>query len=70
MVRKVSSGIYRRVVEVLKEKLSKDEWVELSDRLDSDPDDGFLAAVNEHVAVIAPEIFAGKVAGWKRSQGI
>ena len=50
--------IYVRVVEVLKEKLTKEEWVELGEALDGDPQNGLLDLVNDHLQQIAPEVFA------------
>lgn len=52
------NNIYDRVMAVLKEKLSRDEWIELGDDLDSGGADCLLDKVNEHLEEIAPEIFA------------
>jgi division protein CdvB (Snf7/Vps24/ESCRT-III family) len=48
---------YKRIMEVLKEKLTKDEWVSFGEELDGDSGDDLLDLVNEHLQQIAPEVF-------------
>lgn len=52
--------IYDRVIDRLKgagAKLTKAEWIEFSETLDSDKENVFLEYVNEHVSRVAPEVF-------------
>ncbi len=48
---------FDRIVEVLKEHLTKEEWVAFGDALDSTSGDGLLDRVNAHLEEIAPEVF-------------
>jgi hypothetical protein len=52
-------SMYPKVIAILKTQLTKKEWVALGEELDGDPHMmGFLDAVNEHLAIIAPEVFS------------
>jgi hypothetical protein len=55
--RRRQMNVIQKAVEVLKEKLTEDELVELASRLDSDPSDPILDGLNEHLAVVRPELF-------------
>lgn len=51
----METPIFSRVMEILKQDLTKDEWIELGEVLDNGSD--FLEPVNEYLAEIAPEVF-------------
>lgn len=53
---------YKKAIELLKSGLSKEEWLDFSIRWDSG-DMTFEELMNQHLEVIAPEIFAGCATG-------
>lgn len=50
--------IYKKAIEILKAKFTKEEWIEFCETLDNDAYNDWMEIVNEHVGVIAPEVFA------------
>lgn len=55
-------NIYEKACAALKSALTTEELIALGDRMDGDSGNGLLDLLNEHLAEVAPKVFAAAAA--------